>query len=514
MSVEQGLDPQQITAVADQLAAQGDRLEQVQHSGTAMMGVLAHSWAGPDVEFFAVSWDQARSHIESMSTSLREASKALHRQAQEQIRASGESATGGVGGSTSTGGRSSDPRDARPWDGVTDFGKGLLLPSTGVIDTAKKIADHTADGIREGADRVNDGIDEGIDRVNDGIQEGVDRVNEGMDWLEDRADQARDWGQDKAERLADASLEAAEQLLFSGAAVFVGRGLLSYGEKFWGWNDGHGEAGDVTELSDTDPVDGHPPLRQPASLDEIMRSTSDAYKNESHVRITEIAHPDGTTAYIVNVPGTQPWSPGWSDNPLDSLGNLGSINGDSTASTEAVRAAMDKAGIPPGAPVMMASHSQGGMISQSLLADPTFTHRFNVTHSVTYGSPVDAIPDTSGARQLHLQHQGDVVPRVDMGNAPRPSRLDDNTSVVTLDNPPTAWAYDPTTNDYPGIKLPTGPIGEDITEAHSHKNYADSVAESDDPRIADFENDLGDFIVPAGDESKVTAVDVEIRRKR
>lgn len=70
MSVEQGLDPQQITAVADQLAAQGDRLEQVQHSGTAMMGVLTHAWAGPDVEFFALSWDQARSHIESIDPGL------------------------------------------------------------------------------------------------------------------------------------------------------------------------------------------------------------------------------------------------------------------------------------------------------------------------------------------------------------------------------------------------------------------------------------------------------------
>ncbi|CAM4223572.1 hypothetical protein JAAN108728_16310 [Janibacter anophelis] len=148
------------------------------------------------------------------------------------------------------------------------------------------------------------------------------------------------------------------------------------------------------------------------------------------------------------------------------------------------------------------------------MSDPTFTERFNVTHSVTYGSPVDAIPDTSDARQLHLQHRGDVVPRVDLGNAPRVSRLDDDATVVTLDNPQTAWAYDPTWNDQPGIQLPSGPFPKDVLEAHSHKNYANSVAASDDPRITAFENDLDNFIVPAGDESKVTAVDVEIRRRK
>lgn len=217
--------------------------------------VLADSWAGPDIDVFHSSWQHAVPQIEAMSASLRAAAKTLHQQAQDQVQASGESATGGTSGTTGHGGRPGISRDGHPWDGTTDFGKGLLLPSTGVIDTAKKIADHTADGIREGADRVNDGI-----------QEGVDRVNKSMDWLEDRADQARDWGQDKAERLADASLETAEQLLFSGAAVFAGRGLLEAGRRLWGWEDGHGEAGGLVNLSSDGPVDGHRKVRQPTSL--------------------------------------------------------------------------------------------------------------------------------------------------------------------------------------------------------------------------------------------------------
>ncbi|WP_162786963.1 WXG100 family type VII secretion target [Janibacter anophelis] len=498
MSVEQGLDPQQITAVADQLAAQGDRLEQVHHSGTAMMGVLAHSWAGPDVEFFTVSWDQARSHIESMSTSLREASKALHRQAQEQIRASGESATGGVGGSTNTGGRSSNPRDARPWDDVTDFGKGLLLPSTGVIDTAKKIADHTADGIREGADRVNDGI-----------QEGVDRVNEGMDWLEDRADQARDWGEDKADELADAAPEAAARLLLAATPGFLDPAALEVAEAA-GLINQHGEAGETTDLStnaDTwdDAGNVHPRVTQPTSLEAIMRNTSAAYENDGTVRITEITRPDGTSAYIVNIPGTQ-FGSDLQSNPLDAAGNVPTVGGNSSAATEAVWDAMDKAGIPPGAPVLTVGHSQGGMIAQTLLSDPAFTERFNVTHSMTYGSPVDAIPDTSDARQLHLRHESDMVPRLDLGNGPLPSRLQDDSTVVPLHNPPGVQPFAPST--------PTNPVPLiDIVDAHSERKYADSVGSSSDPRVTAFEDDLGDFIVPTGEDSKVSAVDIEIRRK-
>lgn len=493
MSVEQGLDPQQITAVADQLADQGDRLEQVQHSGTAMMGVLAHAWAGPDVEFFAVSWDQARSDIESMSTSLREASKALHRQAQEQIRASGESATGQVGGTTITGGRSSNPRDARPWDGVTDFGKGLLLPSTGVIDTAKKIADHTADGIREGADRVNDGI-----------QEGVDRVNEGMDWLEDRADQARDWGQEKADELADTAPEAAARLLLAATPGFLDPAALEVAEAAGLINE-HGEAGEITELSPDQEIKGHPPVRNPTSLEAIMRNTSAAYENHGTVRITEITRPDGTSAYIVNIPGTQ-FGSDLQSNPLDAAGNVPTVGGNSSAATEAVWDAMDKAGIPPGAPVLTVGHSQGGMIAQTLLSDPAFTERFNVTHSMTYGSPVDAIPDTSDARQLHLRHESDMVPRLDLGNGPLPNRLQDDSTVVPLDNPPGVQPFAPST--------PTNPVPLlDLTEAHSERKYANSVGNSSDPRITAFEDDLDDFIVPPGDDSKVSAVDIAIRRK-
>lgn len=45
------------------------------------------------------------------------------------------------------------------------------------------------------------------------------------------------------------------------------------------------------------------------------------------------------------------------------------------------------------------------------------------------------------------------------------------------------------------------------------QQYATSVAASDNLQIMDFENDLDDFIVPTGEDSKVSAVDIAIRRK-
>lgn len=504
MSVQQGLDPQQITTIANQLASESDRLEHVHHSGTAMLATLTDAWAGDDLGRFHDAWQHNAPQIHAMATALRVAAKELHQQAQDQTRTSAAAAGGGVEGRAP----GSGPHATNPWDQGIDFGKGLLLPSKGVVDTAKKIADRTGDGIRDGVDRAREGVDNGIDRV-----------REGMDWLEERADQARDWTAEQAERLADISLRVADTFLLTGASGLVARAALKYAERK-GWvDDGRGEAGEIVELrSKGDAQDSkgnpHSAVRQPTSLDEIMRSTSDAYENDGNVRITEITRPDGSTAYIVNTPGTQTWDFGSTDNPLDSLGNLATVNGDSAAATEAVWDAMEDAGIPPGSPVLMAGHSQGGMINQTLMSDPRFTERFNVTHAMTYGSPVDSIPDTSGARQLHVAHAGDVVPRSDYDNFPRPSRLRGDDNVVQLDNPP---GYgDPTPPG--GLGQPIGPArpleGDNVKFAHDHQKYAASVAASDDPRVDAFEDDLGDFIVPTGDSSKVSAVDVEIRRRK
>ncbi|CAM3968187.1 hypothetical protein [Janibacter anophelis] len=496
MAVQQGLDPERVAAVADRLATEGERLTQIHSTGTAMMGTLVESWAGPDLTHFHDTWHHSAPQIHAMAASLRAAARELHEQARAQLDASGQSGRGAAAGTTAgvAPAPAARPGGSSPWDGLTDYSRNLLVPDDKMIDTAKKIADHTRDG----------------------IEEGVDRVNEGVDWLGDRAEDAGDWGQDKAERLT----ASVTDLLLTGTAGRVGGGLGILLETTPFFRDGHGEAVAVVDLDTTNQVrdshgNWHPAVSEPTSLEEIMRGTSSAYANDSNVRITTITHADGSKAYIVQTPGTQTFTPGTGSNPLDSMGNFATVHGGSSASTEAVWDAMEKAGIPPGAPILMAGHSQGGMINQTLMSDPRFMERFNVTHAMTYGSPVESIPDTSGARQLHLQHEGDIVPRVDLGNTPEQSLLRDSSDVVTLDNPPGVWETEPVKNH--GLGQPFVWPGKDpyteITGAHSHDAYADSVAASKQPKITSFENDLDEFIVQPHDGSKVTGVDVEIRRK-
>lgn len=508
MSVREGMDTARVQEIAGRVDTESERLSQIQQDGTVMMSVLAQSWAGPDLGHFHDSWMSSAPQLEAMAATLRAVAKELQVQAQQQLDGSDGSLTGGGGGATRTGGGDI------PWGDVRDFGQGLLIPDQGMRDKALDFAHRTARG-----------VDKGVDLARDEVEERVDQVREGMDWLGDRAEDVADWTQDRALELAGIAASTADALLFTGVSALVGRALYEH-VKFRGWwDDGHGEAGEIVELADgaiaEDSNGGeHVPVKPPTSLEKVMLSTTDAYDNDGHVRITTVTKADGSTAYIVNTPGTEEWVPG-SDNPLDTTGNLRTINGDSSAGTEAVWDAMEKAGIPPGAPVLMAGHSQGGMINQALMSDPRFMERFSVTHAVSYGSPVDSMPDTSGVRQLHLQHEGDVVPRVDLGNAPKPTRLGDDATVVTLDNPP--GVYEVPWSKQAGLgqplvrpdQMPQVPftMTEDIKGAHSHENYADSVSKSKDPQIDSFESDLDDFLVSKGDGSTVKGVDVEVRRK-
>ena len=113
------------------------------------------------------------------------------------------------------------------------------------------------------------------------------------------------------------------------------------------------------------------------------------------------------------------------------------------------------------------------------------------------------------------------MPRLDAGNLPSPSRLGDNATVVTLDNPPDV--SEDSAAEQLGIGQPLAlpvsqsddqpGVGEDFVHAHDYRAYANSVEESNDPRLRDFEDSLDPFIVPEGADSTVSGVDIQIRRK-
>ena len=126
-------------------------------------------------------------------------------------------------------------------------------------------------------------------------------------------------------------------------------------------------------VTSTNSVEADPEVagRIPTDLNALMQIQNDTYDNTEgresdnrHVRVTEVRQPDGSSAYIVTVPGTNglfdfPGSVTGGDEAFDNTSNLELQAGQRSASMEAVEAAMEEAGIPPGAPVMLQGHSQG-----------------------------------------------------------------------------------------------------------------------------------------------------------
>ncbi|WP_375772940.1 hypothetical protein NR798_19295 [Archangium gephyra] len=69
--------------------------------------------------------------------------------------------------------------------------------------------------------------------------------------------------------------------------------------------------------------------------------------------------------------------------------------------------------VPAGADLVLAGHSQGGMIAQQLAADPTIKSRYNVINTVAFGSPLISAGQREG--EVHrIAAAGDPVPRASL----------------------------------------------------------------------------------------------------
>lgn len=143
----------------------------------------------------------------------------------------------------------------------------------------------------------------------------------------------------------------------------------------------------------------------------------------------------GDPVYIVQVPPTEgpdvldpSGAYGQTGNSRDWGSNLRLVAGQDPAAMDDVRAAMAAAGVPAGADVMLVGHSQGGIITSHLAADPRFNSTcgepgtYNVTHSFSVGSPVQTvIPSQDSTEVVNVAH-GPVGldPRLVTGASPGP----------------------------------------------------------------------------------------------
>jgi len=138
------------------------------------------------------------------------------------------------------------------------------------------------------------------------------------------------------------------------------------------------------------------------------------------VRVTGLRSAGGRRSWVVQIPGTQEWSPTSGADPFDLTGNVHGLAGERTAGGRTVASALTLAGAQAGEPVLLVGHSQGGIVAAQLAGDPAFRRRFSVTHVVTAGSPIATAPVPPSVAVLSLEHDHDLVPR--LAGAANPDR--------------------------------------------------------------------------------------------
>lgn len=517
----QGLDPADCRDLVKVLKNSARQLDQ---AGAFLSQTVARTgWQGPDSQRFRAQWPTNRKRLSSTARDLDDAATQLLREIAEQERASSVDDGGGF------------------WDSIIDAGQNLW-------------------------EDVTEGVGDVVDGIGDAVDGALDTVRDGLSWLGGeiiRLPAIRPvWN--FANQLGHLSVMgfniltgnppsvsalAAQVGLTIGAGINFGVNVFTRGQvDLHIFDDGRPYAGDPIPVAFNT---SRPELTLPSSASAMIQSVSDAYvagdvpgTENGDVRILKIEQPDGSFAYIVNIPGTENWGVTGGGQSRDLTSNLMVMAGQSSSAQQAVILAMQRAGIPPGAPVMINGHSQGGMLAIALVSDPAFMAQYNVTNVMTVGSPVDGANVDPRVNILEVAHAGDLVPQLDLGGL----RTDDsfptqpsNVTTVTMDNPPANAQQDAqfsqtgrgigagvgeAIGNLPGGPTPdqasrvVGAAGEaagtaasDAITNHDFNNYVDSMANTDQyTQIADYENDPSMNPFLTNDASRVTAVDVPTGR--
>jgi hypothetical protein len=435
---------EQLAQGSQQIAELAQRIDTV---------VMALEWAGMDAERYRSDWrDLQRPSLDATARLLSEVAALIRGEAEAQDTASDSGGSVAAAGSVTA--------------AATPGGGGGIL---GWLDR------HVGNFFR------------GLVRTGEHASDFVEK-------LDDVLTGEKDW--------SVAALAASALGTVGSAAGAVVGGVK--GEDVHWFDEGRGVAG-TPVTAPTDPSQAgqyQPVVAQPRDLPSLMQGVTDAYQvgndpgSHGDVRITRVDNGTGTPGYVVSIPGTETWSPSAGATGRDLSANLGLVAGNPTAAAESVRLAMDQAHIPPGSPVMLVGHSQGGIIAATLASDHSFVQQYGVTNVLTYGAPIDHLDIDPSVRVLQVQHGNDLVPRLDLGG------------IRTGDHP--IPGYQPTvTLDSPGRFY-------DLATNHSYVEYATSVrdelgANTEGGRILrDYQGTLTPFLV--GPNGTVTAIDVPVSR--
>jgi hypothetical protein len=127
---------------------------------------------------------------------------------------------------------------------------------------------------------------------------------------------------------------------------------------------------------------------------------------KAEIRVERYAMPGGTRQFVVYIAGTR------SDTAFDMASNVELYDGRKSASYEAVREALHRAGAQPGDTLHAVGHSQGGMIADRLALEG----EYDVRTVVTFGSPIQAEVPAS-TLVVDVRHDDDVVAALAAGGS-------------------------------------------------------------------------------------------------
>lgn len=155
------------------------------------------------------------------------------------------------------------------------------------------------------------------------------------------------------------------------------------------------------------------------SVGAAMRRVGDLERMPAaDLAVERVVGVEGATRWVVELPGMRHM--GVSADPQDLSGAIAAMALPATAYTRSVAKALDAAGVPRGAPVLLVGHSQGGIVAMDLAGDRAFNGgRVRVTHVVAAGSPISSkhVAPGSATKVLSVENVNDVVTHLDAVDA-------------------------------------------------------------------------------------------------
>lgn len=423
-----GMDPGQVRGQGDSLRTASGEVATLNDRLQAAIG--AATWDGADAEQFRSRWSElSSSRLSQLCEELSALSDELTAEVEQQETASapesgageGEHAADGddrgsgfVGGTGAGGDGRGDGRD-----------RGSAGDGSGYLDRDNPWIPNWMENPVEGAASdltgiVSDGIGWGFETGMDGLTWTADRLGMDTDGIEQTREDAghlggllEDWA--TGERVPTIAELGASALLAAGSTaiapveLFTDTGFLD--PRVEVTVHGINEVQDPSAPQDlADLIYANDEARQ----EMFHRDAPEAFDGMSsgQIRIQTVRTAEGGEAYIVHAPPTggeaisDPDSWGAQGNSAGWDSNLRSMAGQDSAAMADIDAAMEAAGVPPGADVMFVGHSQGGLTAAQLAADPSFNNTsgepgtYNVTHSFSVGSPVETVVPAQGSTQV------------------------------------------------------------------------------------------------------------------